>query len=301
MPKACTYVRDLTVNDKAELGVLCLLYDRVSLPHPYDHDPDCEAIMRLSWDNEGYREIERRRYRDWKLANKQLFGEGVLSVLPAPVAVSDLPSDIEAKLCKALGPTTMRLSSSDCLEGRIAIALHAIFSKTTDPEYTVALEGLPATHDIQEALVRQAIVWRAPLLGVIEPEQIIELRERTQPYRDGFRLYLAKLADQVEGRITSHTLDIDTAARRTFERVLEPEIEEFMRRRLPEQVKWWAKLLSKLMKSSTQVIETIETPFNYRNYPKIADTLLEVTGEIAAHRIEAQSNQRYAFQFLRRL
>jgi hypothetical protein len=41
----CVYVDDLIIRDDRELATLCLLYDHISLPHPYDHDPSCERVM----------------------------------------------------------------------------------------------------------------------------------------------------------------------------------------------------------------------------------------------------------------
>jgi hypothetical protein len=39
------------------------------------------------------------------------------------------------------------------------------------------------------------------MMTALRPEQIIELRERTARYRQGFRAYLAGLADDVETRL----------------------------------------------------------------------------------------------------
>ncbi|MFC6047172.1 hypothetical protein ACFPYM_04915 [Methylobacterium hispanicum] len=131
MSENCTYIDGLMIDNPQTLTILSLLYDKISLPHPYDHDPNCEEIMRISFDNEGYREIERRWYRDWKKSNKELFDAGVLDVLPAPIAAQSLPRDIESMICLKLGPNKRRISTSDVLEGRVAIAMHALYAEGT--------------------------------------------------------------------------------------------------------------------------------------------------------------------------
>jgi hypothetical protein len=301
MFEGCVYVQDLTITDPRQLGVLSLLYEHISLPHAYDHDSESEPIMRMSFENERYREIERKRYSEWKQENRELFDANVLNILPPPISVADLPNDIEQRLCRAIGPTKLRLNTTDVLDGRIAIAMHAVFANPSFPEFTLAPPNSTATEDLQRALAADAISWRIPLLPEIKPEQILEIRERTKPFREGFLLYLATLADDVEARMRKDGLDNVSAAKKAFERNIQPEVEEFIRRRLPEQVAWWAKLLNGIAKGSGQVIETVATPFRFRNFPKIAETLTDLVQNVAERVSESRSNKRHAFQFIRKL
>jgi len=140
-----------------------------------------------------------------------------------------------------------------------------------------------------------------PLLPEIQPEQILEIRERTEAFREGFLLYLATLADDVEARMRNKGFDNASAAKEEFDRKVQPEVTEFIRRRLPEQVAWWAKLLNQFAQGSGHVIETIAAPFSFRNYPKIADTFTDVTQSFAERISENRSNKKQAFQFIRRM
>src|SRR5260221_3026932 len=121
--ESCTYIDDLRIDDEKLLTTLSLLYDKVSFPHPYEHDPSCEAVMMLSWENERYLEIERRNYLAWKQRNHELFQANALAILPSPIYVADMPRDLENALCMQIGPDRRRLSSSDVLYGRVALAM----------------------------------------------------------------------------------------------------------------------------------------------------------------------------------
>lgn len=294
------YIDDLTIQDPGQLALLCLIYDRVSLPHPYDHDPDCEEIMRISFKNEGYREIERRNYRAWKAAHKELFDSGSLSVLPAPISVADLPSDIDVLLRGQLGPNRLRLATDDLLYGRIALAMHAVFSKSEDSEYKIAPNGVSVA-DLRNEMASASIRWRAPMLPKLTPEQILELLSETAPFRDGFVYYLDSLANAVEDRMGRTGENRNSAAREIFERQVRPEVAEFIRRGLPARVAWWGTILKQLGTAGGKVIETTVNPFDLSNYSEIAKAFGSLLESTATGIADGRSNKRHAQQFLARL
>ena len=298
--RSCTYIDDLTITNPELLATLCLLYDKVFLPHPYEHDPSCEAIMSMSFENERFREIERRNYLRWKDRNAELFKGGALEVLPSPIAVADMPRDLENRLCLQLGPAVRRLSSEDVLYGRTALAMHALYAKSPAPDFATSNKGPRSTTEVSASLASVIVGRNLPLLPALVSEQVMELRERTANTRDGFRLYLASLADDVEAR-TGAQRPPNEAAEETYRRKIEPALEEHFRRELPEKVQWWADIVKRVAQGVGNVMTIVADPWKLKNYSKLAEGMADFVEKSADHIGKQRSNEQQTFQFIGRL
>jgi len=295
MTSACTYVDDLTIGDPRLLSTLCLLYDKVFLPHPYDHDASFEAAFSISFENERYREVERRWYSEWKTRNGALFGVGALEVLASPVSISQMPQNVEDLICSQLGGGRKRLATSDVLQGRTAIALHALFAKPPAPEFATARPA--STVGLTTVLAESVVEQRAPFLTSLSPDQLCQIREQVAPFREGFRLYLQSLADDVEHRIDAD-LTAPEAARLTFERKIEPELLEYFRRELPTRISWWASVVSAMASGVGNVLAIAAKPWSIDGYPKLAEGMANFAVKLSDHRAAELSNNHQAYQFI---
>jgi hypothetical protein len=295
------YIDGLTIEEPGQLALLCLIYDKVSLPHPYDHDPDCEEVMRISFKNEEYLEKERHNYLVWKTKHKELFDAGAMSVLPAPIAVADLPNDIEVLLSGQMGPGRLRLGTDDLLHGRIALAMHAIYCKSDDPEFKMRTPSDTSTAAIREQLGQVAIGWRAPMLPKLQTEQILELRSETERFRDGFVMYLDSLADEVEDEMGTKGASNRDTATKIFERKVRPDVAEFIRKGLPQKIAWWGSIVRQLGATGGTVIKTVVHPFNFSNYFKLVESIGSLVESVAGEVAHGRSNKRHAAQYLARI
>ena len=297
----CTYIDDLTITDKKLLATLCLLYEKVSLPHPYEHDPSCEAVMLLGYENERYLEIERKNYLAWKSENHELFKVGALEVLPSPISVADMPKDLERALILQLGPDRRRLGSDDVLYGRVALAMHALYARPSYPDFALFDGSAPSTGAIVAGL-RGAIFRRyVPMMTELRPEQILELREWTAKYRQGFRVYLATLADDVENDMASSRRTLDDAARTAIERKMERGLLEYLQQELPARISWWAEVVQSISSSGTDALDVADEPWSLKNYFKLTKNMAGFVKRVADHVARSRSSDQQAYQFIAEL
>nr|RNJ68764.1 MAG: hypothetical protein EDM05_13925 [Leptolyngbya sp. IPPAS B-1204] len=295
----CVYASELLISDSGLLTTLALFYDKVSLPHPYDLDANAKPLIRWPFDKLDDLEIEQRHYRSWINANKELFNAGVLEVLPPPLeAQRDEPIDLAQRLLEELGSSLPYFTSSQVFSGKLALAMHALFSQTTDPEFITSRPGNTSTQHLQTVLATSLLEYQLPQLEKLHPEQILELREEVAPYKQGFIDYLSKMTDNVEQRLQSTANDANEAARRTVERVIIPEFNEFLAQELPHRVGWWAGLIQKTASTLSSVIKVVVTPWDMANYFDVAGNPFGLVEHFTDPMVERASNKHRAIQFI---
>jgi hypothetical protein len=297
----CVYVSNLTIPDRGLLAALCLIHDQVLLPHPYELDSAAKPLMRGSMSYMDDLEISQRYYANWISAHRELFDAMAMAVLPPPLDVGDAPGDLDQQLLDKLGRKVPKFGREDVLSGRLAIAMHALFARTPDLDFVLARPGDTSTSHLQTILARETLVRRVPHLPELVPEQIVELREITAPFKEGFHAYLSSLVDDVESRLGSTGGDEQEAASRTFARKIDHELKEHARQELPKKVEWWAKVAQRITGGVARVIGIVTTPWSASNYPELAGDAAGLIELGASGAVERASNPNQAFQFLGRI
>ncbi|MFC6047171.1 hypothetical protein ACFPYM_04910 [Methylobacterium hispanicum] len=145
--------------------------------------------------------------------------------------------------------------------------------------------------------MKAVIQKRAPQLAALKPEQILEVREFTGSYRDGFRAYLAELADDVEAK-TKDGYSLDQSGKIVFERKVEPKLLEEIRQSIPCKIAWWADLLKKSFAIGGNAVTICAAPWSAGNYTKLSENMGDFVKAIAVPLKEKRSNKGQAFQFI---
>lgn len=295
----CVYTSGVWVEDAELLGALCIFYDKVGLPHPYDLDPEASPLIRWPYDKLRDLETEQRRYTAWVGAHRELFDAGILEVLPPPLTPgADEPEDLAERLRGELGTQMPYFTSSQVLSGRLAVAMQALFANTAAPEFLMHRPGDTSTEHLRTILATSLLRYRLPTLGALAPERILELREEARPYKDGFIAYISSMVDDVEGRLTATHYDERAAAMRTIERRINPDLEEFLRRETAEKVEWWAHLTKSVASSAKTFLKVVFTPWNVLNYPDILSGPADTVETIAEEVSRRASNRHLALQLV---
>jgi hypothetical protein len=271
----------------------------VLLPHPYDIDPEAKELMNWWMDDYHYLDIERRTYTDWKAKHSKLFKCGALEVLPPPIKTDDVPGNVNDLLRAKLGIKSSFLARSHALEGRVAIAMHALFSNTTVPEFAFLSPSNTTTDHLRAALATQTLsVQFKKFPNHIAPEQIVELREKTAKFKEGFKAYLTSLVDDVEDRLPATDYDEQEAALRTYQRKIEPDLEEYLRRGFSREVSWWSQVVEHFSSGSESIVKIVGTPWDLGNYAKLAGDVAKLLRDAADRASERRSNKHLAYQFI---
>src|SRR5262245_44850165 len=193
-PLNIVFASDLTIQDSSLLATLAIYYDKVYLPHAYDLDPDARPLIR--WPTKHLDDLKSLQdsYARWKERWRLLFESGVLEVLP-PVFKSEReePTDIQERLLKELGIKVPFFGRSDVFNGRFALAMYALFAKTTDPEFLLRRPGVTDTDHLRDTLATSLIQYRLPQVGEMSPEQLLQIRSETKSDKEGFLYYLDEL------------------------------------------------------------------------------------------------------------
>lgn len=295
----CVYASGLTIQDPDLLSSLALFYDKIWLPHPYDLDPQATPLMNWPFKKLDDLDWEQKRYASWKESNKELFDAGALEVMPPPVTIGvDDPDDLAQQLRDELGILYPHFSSSQVFSGRIALAAHALFSKTDDPEFVLSRPDDTSTAHLRSVLATSLLEYKIPRLGKLSAEQILKLREEVAQYKQGFVDYLNQMVDDVEDRLIKTGGDDREAAMRTIERKIVPEFDEFLARELPERVKWWSGLVKRAAASTKSVISVVLLPWNIANYPGVVENSAGIVEHIADRAVQQAKNQHRAFQLI---
>jgi hypothetical protein len=304
----CTFANDLKIDDPRILTALLLLYDKVYLPHPYDIDPSCARLYNLRFDDLGYLDIERKWYLSWKDEQRALFAAGALEVLQSPKSIAEMPADLDQKVLQQLGPgagvrspgaTHLGISKYDVLEGKVSLAMHVLFANAPAPDLILARNAL-SVDEIRLGLVQSAVARRMPILKALVPDQILEIRETTRDYREGFYAYLAELADNVEKRV-SQGRTLKSATDEEFGRTVEPALLEHIRQELPRRVSWWSSLVRAIGETAGQTLSVVTQPWRVKNYSDLIEKLADKAEFFAKEATAERSNKQRALQFIGKL
>jgi hypothetical protein len=293
------YASGLTIQDSSLLTTLSVLYDGIYLPHAYDLDPEARPLIRWPMKHLDDLEMLQNRYSSWKERWKPLFETGVLNVLPAAFPFqNDEPPDLQERLLAELGIQVPFFGSSAVFEGRVALAMHALFAKTKDPEFLLRKPGATDTDHLRNALAVSLVQSRLPMIRAMTPEEILRIRNETQPYREELVLYLNQLVDDVEVRLKATGGDECEAAKRTVERKIVPEFEEYLRQRNLEAEKALVGMLKHVAKGVEVAWGILMAPWNFRHYTEASKLLLDVADSSNEKKLQQASNKHRAFQFL---
>jgi hypothetical protein len=298
-PLNIVYVSGLTIEDPSLLATLAVVYDKVYLPHAYDLDPDARPLMRWPMKHMDDLELIQRGYKTWKDHWKALFESGVIEVLPPALhpEVGD-PADLQARLLQELHISVPFFASSDVFSGRVALAVHAIFARTTDPEFLLSRPGVTDTSHLRDTLATSLIQYRIPKIGEMSPERLLRIRAETRVDREGFIYYLNQLVDNVESRLAAAAGDERVAALRTVERVILPELEEHLRQEKLRAEKTLARMLRLVATGVSTVVGVVLAPWDFKNYTGASELLLEGADARIETRLQQAANKHRAFQFM---
>jgi len=298
-PLNIVYASDLTIQDPSLLATLAVIYDKVYVPHAYDLDPDARPLMRWPMKHMDDLGLIQRGYKSWKDRWKLLFESGVIEVLP-PAFHSEgeeLP-DLQARLLKELNIKVPFFGSSDVFNGRVALAMHAIFTRTTDPEFLLNSPGATDTNHLRGTLATSLIQYRIPKISEMPPAQLMQVRADIKSDREGFIYYLNALVDDVERRLSATAGDERVAARRTVERKIIPELEEHLRQEKLRAEKTLVKILKFAAKGADAVLGVFLAPWNFKNYKGVSELLLDVADAQIEKKLQQAANKHRAFQFM---
>ncbi len=293
------YASGLTIQDPSLLATLAVFYDKVYLPHAYDLDPDAKPLIRWPMKYLDDLELIQRGYTKWKDRWKLLFESGVIEVLPPSLDLGgDDPPDLQERLLKELNIKVPHFASSHVFNGRVALAMYAIFEKTTDPEFFHSRPGATDTSHLRDTLATTLIQYRLPKIGEMTPEQLLRTRAETQSDREGLIYYLNQLVDDAESRLTATSGNERNAALRTVERKIIPELEEHLLQEKIRAEKTLVKLLKFAAKGVNTVLGVALTPWDFKNYTGASELLLDGADALIEKKLQQVANKHRAFQFL---
>jgi hypothetical protein len=289
----------LTIRDPSLVSTLAIYYDKIYLPHPYDLDPDARPLMRWAMKHLDDLEYEQKQYVGWKERWRPLFDAGVLEVLPPAFGAADEePQDLQERLLQELGYSVPFFGRSDVFKGRVALALHALFSKTADPELIMSRPGATDTRHLRSTLATSLIRYRLPEVGELTAQQLLRVRTETQGDKQAFMRYLDQLVDDVESRLASTQGDEREAALRTIERKIIPELEEHLLQHKLKAEQWLVKKLKFVAKGVGTALGLCLTPWDFRNYTDASELLLDGADAMVEDKVQRASHKHRAFQFV---
>ncbi len=285
-PLNIVYTSDVIIRDPSLLATLAVFYDKVYLPCGYDLDPDAPTLVRWPMKHLDDLEMLQKGYTRWK-ERWGLLEAGALEIL-APAFQGDAgePIDLQDRILNELGIRVPFFASSDVFEGRVALAVHALFARTDAPEFFLRKPGSTDTDHLRGILATSLIQYRLPLIGELAPEQLIRMREDAEQHKDAFICYLNTLCDDVEARLAATAGDEREAAKRAIERKVlnDLNVEEH--------------LAQQQFGSERPPVSVAVAPWNFTNYTGMAE-LLRTNAAASTERILQQASVRHrAFQFL---
>lgn len=296
------YASALTIRNPTLLSTLALYYDTIYLPHPYDLDPEQKPLMRWPgkyWDS---LEFEQSRYTHWKEPLHELFDAGVLELLPPPVpADGQSPQDLSERLREELGIKVPHFNKSVVFSGRLALAVHALYAQTKDPEFVQSRPGDTSIVHVKAILAQTLLEYRLPQIGALQPEQLLQARAEIAPYKQGFINYLSQMVDDVESRLPATSGDEREAARRTVERRIAPDLEEYLAQAMPEKISWWSGLIKRVAAGVGSVLSVAMKPWDLGHYPDVLETIADATGYVSDRAVVYASHRHRAFQYIGKL
>jgi hypothetical protein len=326
-PFEVVYNSDLIIVDPSELSTLSIFYDQVSLPSTTtetsryfieiartDRALELSAFER---DNIVYtaRDGSEQRADDeviaWETSNKILFDEGVLRRLPEPASAALAGRRWAAGRPKldSLAPLILRgrcvLTAGHTLGGtqlfyvRQDQVRHLLRSDITAPSLFLCSDRHPSREVLKALEAREVFRYLIPAAAALQPEEILEVRQKVRDTREGFAMHLQALSSEVEARLRGgESLDeVSRVARALVETTIIPDYGEFRRQIAAERGGFWRRVLE----AGVKAFEIDVPPWT----PKFYGDLLKAIGftilTTAEERKLLLSNRHQAYQFMQRV
>src|SRR5207249_1171416 len=106
---------------------------------------------------------------------------------------------------------------------------HIFCPHKPSPELFISDQTDTRTSHLAFVLVQLLFQYQVPQIGTPNVEQILEVRDYLKDTKEGFTYYIHEMTDDVEQRLKGGNLYEIEAARKTFERKILPQYEEFRR------------------------------------------------------------------------
>jgi hypothetical protein len=219
------------------LNSLCLFFDRVYLPYPHIFEfwegarlfifaDDGYGHVRLTTPRRGvtsvtFSELDKLQetYSAWAESYDPLFEAGFIKHLPAPSGLFGSYESLAKILSYIYGsveesrddnPIVRMLNElkiRDVIEGKFDVALHLLTATKPAPEIFVGTHREYKTAPLAGLLANSVFSLAIPQIEKLTPDQVIDLREKVDRHREGFRDHLIELVDDMETRLRVEDTD----------------------------------------------------------------------------------------------
>jgi hypothetical protein len=324
------YSSDLVIRDLRELNTCCVFYDKVFLPYTTAETSQLYAgreglNVKLELIDDRFPEIKRQLTK-WDIVQKNLerfqqeflqdvnlvaeqqkilFQENVLQRLPPPptgITFNFDPSD-RIKMLAKMPYRLMYENASDF--GTTAIQqvyvkqdllLHWLRTDLDIP-HTFSGEEASSREFMVEMEAKAVFTYLLPVLGSLQPEQILEVRERVGDTREGFSMHLQKLSKGISDRLNGGEPpeQIEAWAKSLIDTELIPDYREFRRQLMAERTGFW----KKVFETTAKVFEIDAAPWTPKFYGQLIKCLGFSALTYTSERKDELSNKSQAFQFMR--
>lgn len=300
------YDSGLIIRDRATLATLCIFYEQVILPWmpPEAVQSFTRVSKTIGTDGKAHVEIDQVEWQDlgqfeldWDRENEALFDAGVLERL-APIT-NRFPShsitDVAAFL-DGLSPNFSYTADTKSIRGFFtARVLHHLRDDIEAPRL-FQIETSNQREVFKALLAQELFRYLLPAIQGLEPEQILQVREKVADTREGFLMHLQKLSAEIEKRIQGQesTDNIAQYARSLVETELVPDYTEFRRQLAAERLGFWSNVLAKTGK----VFEIREPISSLRFWGELLVAIGVPLAPLMEMKRATMTNKHLAFQFL---
>lgn len=294
------YTDGLKIEDPSLLSTLALFYDEVVLPHPYDLDPECNALIRWPFKYMDDLEYEQKRYLSWRKGLHELFDENLIKVLPPPIPANDIPDDFNEKFSQMTGFNKNYYSPSMVFDGHLALTVHALFNKSAINEWSLNRkeEELEVYSD---QILQKWINIEFPMVKELKPQEILELREKLSPLRKGAKLYINSKLTKLYEILNNVDHDTSKAIDILVKGEIKPEISDLENKRFMESLELIASSIKTTAGVAKDIISMVIQPWDWRNYPGLFEKFGEGFENLFGHYKDYHSKENRALQFVGRL
>jgi hypothetical protein len=300
------YDSGLIIRDGATLATLCIFYDEVRLP--WMPPEAVQSFIRVSktigTDGKAHIGVDQVEWQglgqfelDWDRKHALLFDAGVLKRLPPITRTfrADNLADVSAFL-DGLNPNFSFATETRSIRGFFtARVLHHLRGDIEAPRL-FQIETSNQREIFKTLLARELFRYLLPAIQSLEPEQILQVREKVVDTREGFSMHLQKLSAEIEKRVQGQeSIDsIAQYARSLVETEIVPDYSEFRRQLAAERVGFWSNVLSK----TSKVFEIREPITSPKFWGEIVAALGVPLPPLMEMKRAALTNRHLSFQFL---
>jgi hypothetical protein len=314
------YNSGLHIEDPSELSSLAIFYDEIFLPSsnqsscgelvalkPNPNNSKSLIVDTISLTNFSFHKDnsthEAGEYVSiWEQKHALLFRNGVIKRLPDSPdrLIADLYSKLNVSLDELASPIlrlpfTIRSEKGDLFLWQDHF-LHLLRTDIDKPSIFTSRYPDFSRELMKSLMVLPAFKFLIPKVNQLEPEQVLEIREKTKNNREGFSMYIQQLSAEVEQRIKEGDTirDVSKYATGVVETKLIPEFKEFERQLNLEKAGRWESILDKTGK----LFEIDAAPWTPKFYGELLEALgLSVLGTLKERRA-SMSNKTQALRFM---